>query len=132
MEQDLVAAVASAHPLARRSTITLRALAEENLICLPRGTGLRSVLDGAFADAGLRPRVAFEAGEPPVLAEIAAHGLGVAVLPESAARDRPDDLRALPVVRPRLTGRIALAWRAEGPRGPAARALIARARRWPA
>ncbi|MGW2312583.1 LysR family transcriptional regulator [Actinomadura luteofluorescens] len=101
IEQDLVAAVARTHPLARRSTITLRALAEENLICLPRGTGLRSVLDGAFADAGLRPRVAFEAGEPPVLAEIAAHGLGVAVLPESAARDRPDDLRALPVVRGR-------------------------------
>lgn len=132
IEQELVAAVARAHPLARRSTITLRALAGESLICLPKGTGLRSVLDAAFADAGLRPRVAFEAGEPPVLAEIAAHGLGVAVLPESAARDRPDDLRALPVVRPRLTGRIALAWRAEGPRGPAARALIARARRWPA
>jgi DNA-binding transcriptional LysR family regulator len=132
IEQDLVAAVARGHPLARRSTISLRALAEENLICLPKGTGLRAVLDGAFADAGLRPRVAFEAGEPPVLAEIAAHGLGVAVLPESAARGRPDDLRALPVVRPRLTGRIALAWRTEGPRSPAARALIARARRWPA
>ncbi|GGQ24452.1 DNA-binding transcriptional LysR family regulator [Actinomadura coerulea] len=132
IEQELVAAVARAHPLARRSTITLRALAGESLICLPKGTGLRSVLDAAFADAGLRPHVAFEAGEPPVLAEIAAHGLGVAVLPESAARDRPDGLRALPVVRPRLTGRIALAWRAEGPRGPAARALIARARRWPA
>ncbi|MES9536333.1 MULTISPECIES: LysR substrate-binding domain-containing protein [unclassified Actinomadura] len=132
IEQDLFAAVGRGHPLSRRSTVTLRALAEENLICLPKGTGLRAVLDEAFADAGFRPRIAFEAGEPPVLAEIAAHGLGVAVLPESAARGRPDDLHALPVVRPRLTGRIALAWRAEGPRGPAARALIARARRTPA
>ncbi|WP_141579049.1 LysR family transcriptional regulator [Actinomadura sp. WMMA1423] len=131
IEQDLFAAVAHGHPMARRSTVTLRALAEENLVCLPKGTGLRAVLDEAFADAGLRPRIAFEAGEPPVLAEIAAHGLGVAVLPESAARGRPGDLHALPVVRPRLTGRIALAWRAEGPRGPAARALIDRARHPP-
>jgi DNA-binding transcriptional LysR family regulator len=131
IEQDLFAAVPHGHPLARRSTITLRALAEEDLVCLPKGTGMRGVLDGAFADAGLRPRVAFEAGEPPVLAEIAAHGLGVAVLPESAARNAPDVLHAIPIVRPRLSGRIALAWRAEGPRGPAARALIARARRTP-
>ncbi|GAA4238153.1 LysR substrate-binding domain-containing protein [Actinomadura meridiana] len=128
IEQDLYAAVGHGHPLARRSTITLRALADEDLICLPKGTGMRAVLDDACADAGLRPRVAFEAGEPPVLAQLAAHGLGVAVLPESAARDRPDDLHAMPIVRPRLSGRIALAWRAEEPRSPAARALIARAR----
>ena len=129
IEQDLYAAVGHDHPLARRSAVTLRALGGEALIALPRGTGVRAVMDAAFADAGLRPRIAFEAGEPPVLAQIAAHGLGVAVLPESAARGRPDALHALPIVRPRLTGRIALAWRAEGPRSPAARALTARARR---
>ena len=128
IEQDLCAAVRPGHPLARRSSITLRALAEHALICLPKGTGVRAVLDEACADAGLRPRIAFEAGEPPVLAQLAAHGLGVAVLPESAARGRPDGLHAIPIVRPRLTGRIALAWRAEGPRGPAAHALITRAR----
>jgi DNA-binding transcriptional LysR family regulator len=129
IEQDLCAAVARDHPLARRTTVTLRVLAGEALISLPKGTGLRSVLDRAFADAGLRPRIAFEAGEPPVVAQIAAHGLGVAVLPESAARDASDALHAMPIVRPRLTGRIALAWRAEGPRSPAARALTAHARR---
>lgn len=128
IEQDLFAAVGRGHPLARRSTIPLRALADEDLVSLPKGTGLRSVLDEACAVAGLSPRIAFEAGEPPVLAQLAAHGLGVAVLPESAARHLPGDLRAMPIVRPRLTGRIALAWRAEGPRSPAARALIGRAR----
>ncbi|MFG2087550.1 MULTISPECIES: LysR family transcriptional regulator [unclassified Spirillospora] len=128
IEEHLVAAAGRGHPLARRSTIPLRALAGEDLVSLPKGTGLRAVLDEACADAGLSPRIAFEAGEPPVLAQLAAHGLGVAVLPESAARDLPGDLHAMPIVRPRLTGRIALAWRTEGPRGPAARALISRAR----
>lgn len=128
IEEHLFAAVARDHPLSRRTTLRLRDLAEEDLISLPKGTGLRAVLDEACADAGLRPRIAFEAGEPPVLAQLAAHGLGVAVLPESAARDMPDGLHAMPIVRPRLTGRIALAWRSEGPRSPAARALAIRAR----
>ncbi|MEV5826068.1 LysR family transcriptional regulator [Spirillospora sp. NPDC052242] len=131
-EQDLVAAAARDHPLSGRATITLRALAEHALISLPRGTGVRAVLDRACAAAGLRPRVAFEAGEPPVLAELAARGLGVAVVPESAARAFADGLHVLPIVRPRLRGRVVLAWRAEGPRSPAARALTARARELPA
>ncbi|HEY8482334.1 MAG TPA: LysR family transcriptional regulator [Spirillospora sp.] len=128
LEQPLYAAVARDHALARRSTVQLRTLAGEDLISLPRGTGLRTVLDEACAAAGLNPRVAFEAGEPPVLAQLAAHGLGVAVLPESAAQGLSGDVCAIPIVRPRLTGRIALAWRTEGPRSPAARALITRAR----
>ncbi|TDC74637.1 LysR substrate-binding domain-containing protein [Actinomadura sp. 7K507] len=128
IEQDLFAAVGRGHPLARRSTLRLRALADEDLISLPKGTGIRAVLDEACADAGLSPRIAFEAGEPPVLAQLAAHGLGVAVLPESATRDLRDDVRAMPIVQPRLTGRIALAWRTEGPRSPAARTLLARTR----
>ncbi len=131
-EQDLVAAAAPGHPLAARATTTLRGLAEHALISLPRGTGVRAVLDRACAAAGLRPRVAFEAGEPPVLAELAARGLGVAVVPESAARAFADGLHVLPIVRPRLRGRVVLAWRAEGPRSPAARALTARARELPA
>ncbi|HEU5026220.1 MAG TPA: LysR family transcriptional regulator [Spirillospora sp.] len=128
IEQDLFASMSRDHPLAGRASITLRALAEQDLVSLPKGTGLRAVLDEACAAAGLRPRIAFEAGEPPVLAQLAAHGLGVAVLPESATAIRADELASMPIVRPRLRGRIALAWRAEGPRGPAARALIARAR----
>ncbi|GAA2170385.1 LysR family transcriptional regulator [Actinomadura napierensis] len=128
IEEDLFAAVSRDHPLAGRASVTLRTLAEQRLVSLPKGTGLRAVLDEACAAAGLRPRIAFEAGEPPVLAQLAAHGLGVAVLPESATAIRAGELASMPIVRPRLRGRIALAWRAEGPRGPAARALIARAR----
>ncbi|WP_067466245.1 LysR family transcriptional regulator [Actinomadura macra] len=132
IEQALYAAVAPDHELAGRSAVALRTLATRDLVSLPKGTGLRAVLDEACADAGLRPRIAFEAAEPPVLAQLAAQGLGVAILPESAARAYADELHLMPIVRPRLQGRIALAWRAEGPRSPAARAVISRARdRWP-
>jgi DNA-binding transcriptional LysR family regulator len=123
----LVAAVSRGDPLAGTASVTLRALERRSLISLPRGSGLRSVIDDACAAAGFRPHIAFEASEPSVLAQLAGRGLGVAVLPESAALDHPE-LHAVAITRPRLRGRIALAWRTEGPVGPAARALIDRAR----
>ncbi|WP_131737513.1 LysR family transcriptional regulator [Actinomadura roseirufa] len=128
IEENLYAAVAPDDPLAGRPTITLRSLAARDLVSLPKGAGMRTLLDEACAAAGLRPRVAFEAGGPPVLAQLAAHGLGVAILPASAARFHSGELHVMPIVRPRLHARIALAWRAEGPRSPAAQALTSRFR----
>jgi DNA-binding transcriptional LysR family regulator len=125
--QPFVAAVSHDHALASRSTITLKALAAHGLISLPHGTGLRATVDEAFAAAGLRPRIAFEAGDPRVLAQFAARGLGVAIVPQSITDACRGQLHAI-AITPTLHGRIAFAWRAEGPVSPAAGALIARVR----
>src|SRR5690606_36667631 len=124
----LFAAVNRDHPLARIFTLRLRTLGAEDLISLPKGTGLAAALAEVCAAAHLTPRTAFEAASAPVLPQLPAHGPGLAVRSESAHRALPDDLPAMPIVRPRLTGRIALAWRTDGPRSPAARALMTRAR----
>lgn len=128
-DEPLVAAVAGDDPLAGRASVPLRGLAERTLITLPPGSGLRAVLDDACAAAGVRPRVAFEAGDPVLLARLAARGLGVAVLPAAAAAAGPAELATVPITRPRLRGRVVLVWRSRGPVGAAARALIAYARR---
>lgn len=127
-DEPLVAAVSHRDPLAARKTITLDALRDRALISLPRGTGLRFCLDDACATAGFPPRIAFEASDPRVLAHLAARGLGVAILPESVANAHAAELHALTFTRPRIRGRLALAWRAKGPTSPAARALISHAR----
>lgn len=124
----LVAVVAPADPLSTRNTITLHVLAQRPLITLPQGTGLRTVIDRACASAGVQPRVAFEASDPHVLAELAGRGLGVAIVTEPAARACRGQLHALAITRPRMRGRLALAWRAEGPTSPAARSFISHAR----
>ncbi|MGW8970708.1 LysR family transcriptional regulator [Streptomyces platensis] len=133
VDEPLVAAVAPDDALltadAERTGIPLTALRDRALISLPRGTGLRGVLERACAEAGFRPRIAFEAAAPHVLARLAARGLGVAVVPalpvdEAAAAG----LRTLEITAPRPRGRVALAWRAAGPSGPAARALLGRLR----
>ena len=123
-EEALVAAVGPEHPLAGRDAVGLRSLRDLALISLPRGTGLRSLLDDACSAAGFAPRIALEAGDPGVLARLAARGLGAAIVPASLAAGFAGELRAVPIVRPELRGALALAWRAGGPASPAGRALV--------
>ncbi|WNG90022.1 LysR family transcriptional regulator [Mycobacterium sp. ITM-2016-00317] len=123
-DEPLAAAVAPGHPLGRRKTVTLQGLCEFGLISLPRGTGLRSRLDQACAAAGLRPRIAFEATNPQELVQLARHGLGVALVPQSMVGDSGlHEVR----ITPRLRGRLVWAWRVDAA-GPAARLLNERAR----
>jgi len=114
LDAAIVAAVAPTHPLASRTSLELEELEAHPLICLPRGTGVRAILDAA----GVRARVAFEASDTGVLAQLALRGLGVAILPEPAAS-------GLHTLQLGLRGRIALCWRVGGPSSPAARALVA-------
>lgn len=126
-DEAIVAAVHPDDPWRRRRSVSLTALADRPLIALPAGTGIRRRLDEACAAAGVAPRIAFEASTPGELADLAARGLGVAIVPRSVPRHRPD-LHAV-ALTPELRGRLVLAWRASGPVSPAARALIGLARR---
>jgi len=123
-DEPIVAVVAYGEPLSDREEVGFATLEEHRLISMPVGSGLRSVLDETCTAAGVRPRIALEATNPQMLAELAARGLGVGIVPESTARANTDTLRTLRLVRPELRGRLALAWRAEGPWSTAARALI--------
>ncbi|PEG35130.1 LysR family transcriptional regulator [Mycolicibacterium agri] len=126
-DEAITAAVARTDPLATRKTIQVTDLRDRAVIALPVGAGIRRQFDRACAQAGVTPRIAFEASSPLELADMAERGLGVAIVPESVPRGR-DDLHALAFV-PELRGRLVLAWRSAGPVSPAARVLIDRARR---
>jgi DNA-binding transcriptional LysR family regulator len=128
VDEPFLAVTAPGGPLSDRSEATISDLGGWPLMALPKGTGLRTALDAAFARAGLTPRIAFEAADPNVLVQLATRGLGVAIVPESLARYHQAELRIVEIVGPGLRGVLALAWRTEGPLSPAARALIAFAR----
>lgn len=125
--EPAVAAVTHDDPLATRTTIALAALHDRPLIVLPKGTGLRARLDSALAAANIAALVAFEAGDPHLLAQLAARGLGTAILPAPAARAHHDQLHILTITRPCLAGQVALARRADGPTSPATQAFLRRA-----
>jgi DNA-binding transcriptional LysR family regulator len=124
-DEAIDAAVAPAHPWARRAGVRVADLRGHALICLRTGTGIRGILESACAAAGFAPSVAFEAGTPQVVAQLAARGLGVAILPASIARGHAG-LHPLRITRPELSGRLGLAWRRAGPRSAAAAALLSR------
>ena len=127
-DEALVAAVSKDDALAAFKTLPLEKIGERALMSLPQGTGIRSVFDDACARAGFQPHIALEASNLGILARLASRGLGVAILPESVAAANADGLHAIEITHPRMRGRVSLAWRTEGPIGPAARALIRRAR----
>jgi DNA-binding transcriptional LysR family regulator len=124
--EPLVLAVRRGDPLSSRRTVTLSQLREQPMVTLVRGSGLRTVLENACRDAGFVPRITAETGELSSLVELAAEGLGLAVLPTSAADGA--DLAVLKIIRPRLQRRTALAWN-ENVTSPAGRAFLALANR---
>jgi DNA-binding transcriptional LysR family regulator len=122
--EPLVLAVRPGHPLADQRTVTVEDLRDQPVVTLVGGSGLRTVLDNACGDAGFVPHIVAQTGELGSLADLAAEGLGVAVLPLSAAR-RPDlTLTLVTIARPRLRRRTALAWNPAATT-PAGRAFLA-------
>ncbi|MCX4095043.1 LysR family transcriptional regulator [Nocardia sp. alder85J] len=128
LDTTIVAAVA-ADAAGFPDRVDLATLCSHPLICLPTGTGIRRVLDNACAAKGLVPNVAYEAVAPPVLIRLAAHGLGVAVIPPLA----PADAAALGVrtlaIDPPMHGRLLLAWNTDRPLSPATTILLDRMHR---
>ncbi|MET0238064.1 MAG: LysR substrate-binding domain-containing protein [Kibdelosporangium sp.] len=125
-DEPLVAAVRAD---STHRAISIQDLKGQPLICLPKGTGIRAILENACTAAGFQPHVALEAGTPLVLAQLAELGLGMAILPESVVRNR-SELRSVRITGARLRGRLALAWRASTSRSPAARAFVTHAVRF--
>jgi DNA-binding transcriptional LysR family regulator len=121
--EPLVVAVRPDHPLARRAGVTLRRLRDLPLVTLTPGSGLRAVLENASRNAGFTPRIVAETGELGSLVELAAEGLGVALLPRSVLTAGEPRLAVLELTRPRLQRRSALAWR-DSPISPAGRAFL--------
>lgn len=74
--------VRSDHRLARRKTVRLAELAEEDLIMRERGSTTRKALEDAFRAAGVQPRIAMEIGSREAVREAVIGGLGIAAVSE--------------------------------------------------
>jgi DNA-binding transcriptional LysR family regulator len=130
-DEELVAMVDSGHPLAASRTIDVAALRDVPLVSLPRGTGVRMALDAACAEAGFTPRIVLVASALSMVAQLAAQGLGLAVVPASTANAanaaNAVTMNAVPrmlrIANPQLRSRLELAWNCAPSANPAARVL---------
>ncbi|MEC4015914.1 LysR family transcriptional regulator [Streptomyces sp. H27-D2] len=107
-EQRLRLVVPDDHRLASRKRVRLAEASGELFVTLEPGYGLRRITDAVCAEAGFKPRVAFEGEEAETLRGLVAAGLGVALLPPPAV-PRPGVVE-LTVTAPRAVREIGVAW----------------------
>lgn len=92
----LIAVLPADHRLGGRRRLRLAELTDEAFIDFPAGSPGRSQGDRAFASAGMRRRVAFEAVSTEFMLALVRRGLGICLLPGGAVP--PDaSLRAVPL-----------------------------------
>jgi DNA-binding transcriptional LysR family regulator len=126
ISEPLVAAVPVAHPLAGRRRVTLADITAYPIVCMPKGTGIRAVLDQACAAAGSNPIIALQASAADAIADLAARGLGVAILSESMAARYNDKLKTIRISNVTTPALLALVWTPAT--SPALRELLRHAR----
>ncbi|NEY33395.1 LysR family transcriptional regulator [Streptomyces sp. PRKS01-65] len=126
VSEPIAAAVPPGHPLAARGEATLAELCAHPLVCLPRGTGIRTVLERTAAARGLTPAVSLEASAPDAVLDLAARGLGAAVLSASMTAGR-DGLRTVALTDADIPGVLALVCAPS--KSPALRELLLHCRR---
>jgi DNA-binding transcriptional LysR family regulator len=98
------------HPLAQRSAVTLRDLADEPFVELPVTWGARMAIDRAFERADVRRDSRYEVADAGTLVDFVHHGLAVAILPALVIDPRAH-VRLVPIRRhaPVFTTSIAAA-----------------------
>jgi DNA-binding transcriptional LysR family regulator len=126
ISERLVAAVPAGHPLTRRKRVALADIAAHPVICMPEGSGIRAVFDRGCAARGVRANIALQASAPDAVADLAARGLGVAILSASMIDDR-GALRGLEITDLDAPALLALVWRNTD--APALRELVRNCRR---
>lgn len=99
LNEQIFLAVPAHSPLAEKKSVDLRDLQEEGYIRLGHGWQLRSICDGFFSQAGVRPQMIFESNSPESVRNLIAAGLGIGFWPEKSWGGPPGPRVALVPIR---------------------------------
>ncbi|MFE5672585.1 LysR family transcriptional regulator [Agromyces sp. NPDC056523] len=112
------------HPLADRAELTPADLAEEQWIATFDSTICRQWLRRLFDGVSNAPRIVHESMEFENHLELVRAGLGVALVPRMGRPPLPDDLVAIPTVRPASTRGVSAVHRRSQADSPALQAVL--------
>jgi DNA-binding transcriptional LysR family regulator len=107
----------------------LRFLHDRAFVAFAPNMNLRATVDAALAHHDVHPRIVLESNEPLTVRNLAAAGLGYALLPAGVAHAPGPAIATAPIHPPGVTRRLCLAWRADRHPSPAAARFIAAAKR---
>jgi len=121
--EELAAAMSPRHPLAGEGPLRIAALAGHQLLAFQPGSSTRQLVDAAFAEEGIEPRIAVEANDLALVRSLAARGLGIAILPRSFV-ELPGPRVSFRPLSPTLRMAVVLWWLKGRRLSPAARAFV--------
>jgi len=124
-EEEFVCTLPVDHALATQSHVTFQQLAGLDLVTYRENSALRRRLEHAMGDHGLAPRNAFICTEMGAVRALVSKGMGVAVIPRSAAEEPGPPIALRPIGPEPFTWPVALVWRADRRQPPAAKAFLA-------
>jgi LysR family transcriptional regulator, carnitine catabolism transcriptional activator len=125
MTDRLCAFMPSDHPLANCGVLTLKRLTQFPLLVTGKDSSVREVFEHALGKAQLIPTIAYETNYMATGISMAKANLGIAVLPESAAKINNDPtLCSIPIGKPPLNRKIVLVQRRERSLSPAAGKMV--------
>lgn len=111
----------STHPLCRRESVSLADLVAFPMILTGKDSSVREIVDRALKRENLQPTIAFETNYMSTAISLARAGLGVAVLPETAADiDGVRAIRTVVIRKPSLSRKIEIIQRKDRSLSPAA------------
>jgi DNA-binding transcriptional LysR family regulator len=124
-EEEFVCTLPVGHPLAAQDHVTFPQLAGFDLVTYRENSALRHRLELTLDDHGLTPRNAFICTEMGAVRALVSKGMGIAVIPRSAAEEPGPPIELRPIGPTPFTWPVALVWRARRRQPPAAKAFLA-------
>ena len=111
------------HPVARRSSVSAVALADDVWVCAPAGSVCHAWLLHMFDVHGRTPQIRHRAMEFGSQVGLVAEGVAVALVPRLGREQLPDAVVPVPVTDPVPTRRVMMTWRRSMAPSPAVQRL---------
>ncbi|MBQ7743615.1 MAG: LysR family transcriptional regulator [Lachnospiraceae bacterium] len=113
LEEHLIVSIPKKHKLAKKSSIDLSEIANENLISLSANKDLREINDYYCNIAGFKPKFCFENNSPYVIKEYIKTGLGFAIIPSITWKEivSNDRIKLVRIHHPNCKRFIIIEWK---------------------
>lgn len=100
MEEKIYLAIPKTSAYAERENIALKEVKDEGFVHLAGSRFFRTVCDGFFASAGIKPRISFESDSLVAVKNIIGASAGVGFWPEYSWGEASADVKLLPITDP--------------------------------
>ncbi|MFL0252026.1 LysR family transcriptional regulator [Clostridium neuense] len=111
LTEEIYLAVPLNHPLAKKKSISLKEVSNENFISLKPGKGLREITDEFCKKAGFSPNIIFESDDPSTVRGLIKAGQGVAFIPQvSWGSSVGSSMAFLHIKEPKCKRTIFISW----------------------